>query len=486
VKMLRSLSKRMSSSGRKERKEVRKARQLEFNSLQDQINKDLGGLANSLVNYDVVPDLVPSSRNGTSLFQAKTNGVSESGQELDRTLYEMPMPENVDAMTDLLKLHQDGDKFPYVGIVGSEGETLDARRARMLSLKPSYGTRVLPEIVVSGCPLIDTEGEFSMSSLMKYARELEDSNDQPQGQFPRPVIKKKFQLSKSYVHIKSITGLYTPNMSSTSDFCKLWFVLVDSRLVNVNKSGQSSALVSNQEGVMEMSCDYCVSVSDLDHFFLGYTLEREILKPGHQWGTISFYFNVSESDIPYQSAKKDALAVYRMPITTLTERVTNADKSDISFTSRDVVTMRKMYLRGDIVDVDEPQKARVKKSSYSKSTMRGVDKGEEIDMNGRTGWEHMAGARKKQVDALEASVSADEEGEYNEEDAMARLMNKEKWEMHQEALREMQKGEGKELAKVSSVGSSSDEEPEIMKEMSKTKMETKKGKGKINFLVQDV
>jgi len=408
----------------------------------------------------VAPVVAPTpqiSRTGTSLFQPKIAGSMETSQDMDRTLYEMPMPENVDAMTDLIKLHKDGDKFPYVGIVGQDGESVDARRSRMLALKPSYGMRNIPEIEVSGCELIDAEGEFNMSSLMEHAKKS-NTPVQPQGGIrPTTTSIKDYSITKKYVHIRSITGLYTPNMSSTADFCKLWFQLTDTRLVNSSKSGQSNAVVSNQEGVMEMSCDYCVNVKDLDHFFLCYTLEREIVKPNFQWGTISFYFNISESDIPYQSMKRDALAVYRMPLSTLAEREVSADKSDITFTPNDIIAMRKMYRAGDIVDVDEPQQARMKKSSYSKSTLRGAPKGEELDQSiaARPGWNHIKGGRKPMISADVASVDPDDDSDDGDfKMSSAQLVAKQAWEREQQELRDLQQSYDKEHVRTISDSSS--------------------------------
>jgi hypothetical protein len=481
MSLLRRFSSRLSPSNRRE-KSQRRIQNEDFERNQRKIERDLVEAGNSLVNYNSASDIIPSTRNGARLFSTGGNNMAETGQDMDRTLYEMPMPENVDAMTDLLKLHKDGDKFPYIGIVGSEGETVDARRARMLAIKPSLGLRNIPEIEVTGCPLIDLEGEFSMSSLMDYAVTLGAPTQTAGGLMPVRTGLKNYSITKPYIHIKSVTGLYTPNMSSSADFCKLWFVLIDNRLVNRNKSGQSNALVSNQEGVLEMSCDYCVSKDDLGNFILGYTLEREIMKPGFQWGTISFYFNITESDMPYQSAKKDALAVYRMPITTLNERETNADKADISFTSRDVVTMRKLYLSGDIVDVDEPQKERVKKSVYSKSTLRGAPKGEEMSKPTSKDWDFMKGARKPMMDAEIASVDVESADDDDESDYKPQA--KEKWEAHQERLREMHKGEGKEL--VGRVEDGSDDEPEIMKRMKERSLDDKLKNKTVGFQVQDV
>lgn len=377
---------------------------------------------------------MPTSRR-VALFQPKTASALDTSEEMDRTLYQMPVPENTDALTDLMKLHKAGDKLPYVGIVGKEGESLDARRSRLLALKPEYNLRNIPEIEVAGCPLIDNEGEFTMMDLIEHAKISQVQAQPISGIQPRTASMKDFTISRKFVHIRSVTGLFTPNMSSTSDYCKLWFTLSDIRMVNTSKSGQSSAIVSNQEGVMELSCDYCISAIELTNFVLTYTLERDIVKPGFQWGTVTFYFNLTESDLPYQSAKRDALAVYRMPITTLTERNVSADKSDITFTPADIHKLRELYRQGDIVDVDQAQEARLKKSSYSKTTLRGEKKGEVIESANRDGWDFMSGARKGKLDAEIASESAKtvSEDDINPKEL---LSTRDAWEVEQERIRE--------------------------------------------------
>jgi len=202
-----------------------------------------------------------------------------------------------------------------------------------------------------------------MKDLMEYAKSNASPVQPQQGPMPKLKTAKDYTITKSYVHVRSITALYTPNMSSTADYCGFHIVLNDKRMVNKSKCGQSNSIVSNQQGVMEMSCDYCVSVTDLAAFSLEYQLEREIVIPGHQWGTLTFYFNITESDIPFQTPKKNALAVYKMPITTLIDREVDPDKTDITFTPEDVNKLRELMMRGDIVDVDHPQAARLKKSS---------------------------------------------------------------------------------------------------------------------------
>jgi hypothetical protein len=357
----------------------------------------------------------PSTRSMTTadLFGSSKSTAAQS-TAMSRTLYEIPQPDKVDAMTDLIKDHKEGDLFPYVGIVGSEGESSDARRARMLALKPTYSKRDVPEIKILGCPLISREGDFTMDSLMSFAK----VNTEPvvvNGPVPRGQHSPDFSISKPYVHIKQVTILYSPNVSSTSNYCNLWMNLIDNRLIDSDKGSQTNIVVSNQESILEMSCDYCVSTKDLSSFTLSYTLERDIVHPGYQWGTASFYFSITESDLPYQTSKVDSMAVYRMPITTLMERETNADKSDISFTPADIVKLRKLYAQGDIVDVDHPQTARLKVNNYSKSNMmRGGQQGGTMATGAGAGWGFMTGAKKPKIDAYEASVDPDDNSEVPE------------------------------------------------------------------------
>lgn len=354
------------------------------------------------------PALSSNQKNDASQLFTPSTTTAMQTDNMTRTLYEIPMPSHVDAMTDLIKSHPSGDLFPYVGVVGTEGETPDARRARLLAIKPEYNKRDLPQIQITGCPLISKEGSFDMTALLKVV----SSQPRPQlvssGPVPKGVHNQSYDITKPYVHVKQITALYTPNVSSTSNYCGLWMKLNDTRFVANSRSGQSAVIVSNQEGVMEMSCDYCVSTKDLDKFEVQYVLEREIVLPGVQWGTVSFYINLTESDLPYQTSKMDAMAVYRMPITTLMERKVDADNVDVTFTPEDVKLLRSLYQEGDIVDVDQPQTARLKVSKYTQSSIRRAPKGKELEVQGQ-GWEFMKGSRKPKVDAMVASVDPDEE-----------------------------------------------------------------------------
>lgn len=478
MSLMRNLSRRLSGKGG-EKKKQDEARDQKLNS-------------ELMRRRDLLEQPQPSQRRMTTsqLFQP-VNTSSTQATAMDRTLYEIPQPTQVDAMTDHIKDHTDGELFPYVGVVGNEGETPDARRARMLALKPSYGRRDVPEIKVEGCPLISREGSFTMEQLLQFAKTNVDVVPLS-GPIPSGVHAPDYTMTKPYVHIRQVTILYTPNVSSTSNYCNLWMNLVDNRLIDSDRGSQTNVIVSGQEGIMEMSCDYCVSRVDLLSFSLSYSLERDIVHPGNQWGTASFYFSISESDLPYQSSKVDAMGVYRMPITTLLDRKTNADKSDISFTPADLVRLRALYKQGDIVDVDQPQTARLKTNAYSKSSIRAGPKGKAVDSGNKPGWEYMEGTRVAQVDAFEASVEPedddsdvperfvdlDEVSKKRKETLLAYSRSQEKERAVAEALKDAldekveDGGEGKEVVEA---GSSREEA------INKTLELRKKGKKTVGF-----
>jgi hypothetical protein len=384
---------------------------------------------------DNIEQSSPLNGHKNDLFQPAA--ATDLPMETDRTLYSMPMPENVDAMTDLIKLHKKGDYFPYVGVVGTEGESLDATRARLLAMKPQYNANHLPEFSVEACPLISTRGEFTMSKLLEFAKATTPEVSSAKGLMPTVRGPQQFQIKKNYAQIKSIKIIYTPNMSSTADYCKFWVTLSDNRMVNNTKSGPKVAMVSNQEGVVEMGCDYCVSTRDIGSYVLSYLLERAIMKADHQWGTMTLVFTIVESDIPFQAVKRDTMAVYRMPVSTLAERETDPDTVDISFTSADIKALRELFMSGDVVDVDAPQNARLKKSSYSKSTLRGGPKGEALAgaFDKAEGWGFMKGARKPKVDAMNASISVPDEDDPEDIDPEGLQQSKEAWAKEQERLR---------------------------------------------------
>lgn len=129
---------------------------------------------------------------------------SNSGQTtvLDWTLYEISQLTHTNAMTDLIRSHERRTLFPYIGVVKSKRKSLDAKRARMLALKPSYNKRDVSEIVVLGCSLMNREEFFTLNTLIVFAKQ----NQAPVQLFsvliPSGTHYLNDTISKPYVYIR--------------------------------------------------------------------------------------------------------------------------------------------------------------------------------------------------------------------------------------------------------------------------------------------
>jgi len=160
------------------------------------------------------------------------------------------------------------------------------------------------------------------------------------------------------------------------------------------------------------------------------------MKDGFQWGSISLTIRMSESDTPYLIPKVEAMAIVRAPYTTLEEKDRDPDHADVVFTSGQIEKMRELYRSGDIADVDEPKKVRTKKSSYSKSTIRGAPKGDEgpTHIAEEEGWGHLKGMIKPRLEEGVASVSVMSGDE--EDDIDVPQFTREQYQKQQELLRQ--------------------------------------------------
>jgi hypothetical protein len=365
---------------------------------------------------------------------------------MDRELLSVPRPDHVENMTDYMQNHKPGDIFPYVSVYGKEEETKTSRLARLRSVRSAYGKVNKPELRINGIILDETEGTIQVQHLKEYVNSKEITRKQArENKKFKSVMEGSF--SKPYLQISRIEGEYVPLMSSTSDYTQLCFVLEDGRLLEGQVSVQSESVPTNLNGVFELSCDYCISRRDLSQLSLKYFLARPIMKEGFQWGSVSLKIRYSEADTPYLAPKVEAMAIARAPYTALEERTSDPDHKDILFTAGQLAKLRNMYLEGDIADIDEPKKERAKKSSYSKSTLRGGVKGQEgpTHFEEQDGWEHLKGMRKPNLPIGEASesVPSEDEDDETEEDNKPKLSSKEQYEKHQEQLRLMfRKGSG--------------------------------------------
>jgi hypothetical protein len=353
--------------------------------------------------------------------------------DMTRDLFSVPKPDKVETMADHISRHVDGDMFPYLAVVGNEEESKDSRLARLRAFRSPYGKENKPEMRINGVILDEIEGTILVQHLKDHVDSERLTREQSrQNKRSRPLKESSFK--KPYLLVARITGEYVPLMSSTADYTDLYFTLEDGRLLDHQTIVQSNKIPSNQNGVFELSCDYCINVKDLSQLSLKYFLARPIMKDGFQWGSISLTIRISEADTPFLNPKIEAMAVIRAPYTTLEEHSKDPDHADVVFTSAQIPQFREMYRSGDIVDVDEPKKIRTRKSSYSKSTIRGEVKGElgPSHLAEQSGWEHLSGMRKPLLPEDQASIDAESR---DEDDIDVKPTTKADYERQQELLR---------------------------------------------------
>jgi hypothetical protein len=355
--------------------------------------------------------------------------------DMSRDLYSVPKPDEIENMSDHLSSHKSGDVFPYLAVVGTSEETKDSRLSRLRAYKSAYGKENKPEMRINGVVLDELEGTIVVQDLKEHVdKERLTKSELRQNKRFKPISEASFK--KPYVLISRITGEFVPLMSSSSDYTDLYFTLEDGRLLDHCTIVQSIKLPSNQNGVFELSCDYCLNIKDLSQLSLKYFLSRPVMKEGFQWGSVSLTIRMSESDTPYLIPKIEAMAIVRAPFTTLEENSKDPDHADVVFTSGQLKRLREMYLEGDVVDVDAPKHERTKKSSYSKSTLRGVTKGElgPSHLAEQDGWEHLSGMVKPRLPEGIASVSALSDDD-EEDDIDVPQLTREQYVKQQEMLR---------------------------------------------------
>ncbi|AUW34409.1 ORF1 [Laurel Lake virus] len=363
--------------------------------------------------------------------------VKGEGKEPDmsRDLYSVPKPTEIETMSDHLNNHKSGDTFPYVSVVGTEDETKDGRLSRLRAFRSSYGKENKPEMRINGVILDELEGTIKVSNIGDYVNK-ENLNKQQRSENKRFRPLNEASFKKPYLQIARITGEYVPLMSSTSDYTELYFTLEDGRLLDNQVIIQSNKLPTNQNGVFELSCDYCINLSDINQLSLKYFLSRPIMKEGFQWGAVSLTIRVSESDTPYLTPKVEAMAIVRIPFSTLEEQSKDPDHADVVFTAKQVDKFKELYRAGDVMDIDEAKRERSTINSYSKSTIRGVVKGEAgpSHLGNQSGWEHLKGMVKPRVEEGQASISVASGSE--EVDIDVPSTTREEYEKQQELLRQ--------------------------------------------------
>jgi hypothetical protein len=334
-------------------------------------------------------------------------GDGSRAADVSRDLFAFPKPEKKETMADYINNHKEGDVFPYLAITGSEEEPKEGRIARLRAYTSPYNKSVKPEMRINGVILDMLVGSLRIEELKDHIDNSRLSSVQKR-ENRRFKDLNEARFSKPYVQIKRITGEFVPLNSSTSDYTDLMFSLQDDRLLENTVIVQSNKLPTNNIGIFELGCDYCIPTKDMKELSLKYELARPIMKDGYQWGSVSLTISMCESDTPYLTPKVEAMAIVKAPYTSVEEQTNDLDHKDVTYTSGQIEKFREMYRRNEIADNDDPRKEKLKASSYAKSSMRGGQKSVAAaeHLGGLDGWSHLKGSRKPLLRDGEASISA--------------------------------------------------------------------------------
>lgn len=355
--------------------------------------------------------------------------------EMGRELFSFPKPETKETMADYLSGHKDGDVFQYLAVMGKEDETKDSRLARLRAYTTPYGKEVVPEMRINGVVLDLSEGQLHIDDLKDHVNKRNISKAQiRENKHFKGISEHSFK--KPYLQLRRVTGEYVPLLSGTADYTDLVFSLQDGRLLDHQIVVQSNKIPTNNNGVFELSCDYCIPTKDIKQLSIKYELARPIMKEGFQWGSVSLMISICESDTPYITPKVEAMAVVRAPFTAMEEHENDLDHKDVTYTSGQIKKFRELYTQGDVADVDEPKKERLKTSSYAKSSMRGAAKAQKgpdhlADLDG---WSHLKNMKKPLMPEGVASVSAASGDDETEE--LPSAPNLDAWNAEQQKARE--------------------------------------------------
>nr|UHM27567.1 MAG: movement protein [Sanya phenuivirus 1] len=366
-------------------------------------------------------------------FQNTANDGSRAA-EMGRELFAFPKPSEPENMAKYIENHKDGDIFPFVAVTGKDKETKESRLARMRAFVSPYGKVVKPEMRVNGIILDMLTGSLHLDDLKSHVDGQRLNRQQKREN-------KSFKLdehvfSKPYLQLRKITGEFVPLLSGTADYTELIFSLQDERLLEHQVIVQSDKIPTNSVGIFELSCDYCIPTKDVQQLALKYELARPIMKEDFQWGAVSLSISLCEADTPYLTPKIEAMALVKAPFTSLEDHDYDQDHKDVTYTSGQIKKFREMYQSGDIADNDEPLKERMKKSSYAKSTIRGIQKSTKgpEHVGNMAGWEHMKDMRKPLLPEDEVSVDV---GSDENEVEISQTVSAAQWKAEQERMRKL-------------------------------------------------
>jgi hypothetical protein len=174
--------------------------------------------------------------------------------------------------------------------------------------------------------------------------------------------------------------------------------MIDDRLLG-NTLAKGFIADTNKESRGDLRMSYCVPMENADLISLVISREQQFLVEGLQWGVIKIKLSLEFTDFPKQYDNLDVVAGNMIVSTTMEERITDPDIIDISVSNTARKELAKLYLAGDLVDLEEPEKNKVAKRT-AKSSIRDMSKGDQQHFG--EGWGDMM------IPRMQASIASDE------------------------------------------------------------------------------
>nr|BCX80291.1 putative movement protein [Watermelon crinkle leaf-associated virus 2] len=318
-----------------------------------------------------------------------------------RQLHKFDLPTSDQGFKDLLKSYEEGKRFQYVALVGSKGESYESRVRKVVTFNFRRSKIVDPEMELPLIKLVEDCKQFNLSEVVNMKK------------------------GKPYIRLASLIGIYTPLISSFSDFSRVCVDLTDIRKLT-DQSVQVVRFNSNVPEKFELSLDYCIPRESADKIILNIALEQAFLVRGEQWGTLQMMLIMEQSDAPYNENLREVIAVVGMPRSLLENYTTNPNVVDTTVTETQRKVVRDMYESGDICDETEPIKDDLEEIIYAKSSMGVKVKGPKTKKTFAEGWDHLNNSRVPLQDAYVNSADPESDDEIKVNTAELKKKLKEK------------------------------------------------------------
>ncbi|UZA34088.1 movement protein [Edgeworthia chrysantha mosaic-associated virus] len=326
-----------------------------------------------------VPANKPSSSDNQNQKEQKNEKVAmDSMNKAKRQLYKFDMPTTDMGFQDLLKSYEEGNRFQYVALSGGTEESYESRVRKMVTLHIKTDKKGEPKVNVPLIKLTENNIQYHLGQVVS--------------------VKK----GPSYIRLASMLAVYTPLVSSFSEFSTVSLTLHDTRKIS-NTAIQTAKFNSNLQNKVELSLDFCVPRASAGKIILDVSLEQATLMQGEEWGTLSLIIVMESSEAPYVTNLKDVVSVVAMPPALLGSYTNNPNYIDTTITESHRKNVRDMYESGDIADETEPMKEELKAVTYARSSVAPKKKGPKSGKSFGKGWEHLDGFRKPVTGIDEAS-----------------------------------------------------------------------------------